>query len=144
MKKVYFAALLSTMAFQSFANNQIPSDVGDWQDCGPLNVAAVQAEHNGVIVLLENEAEGWQAWKRIGVTQDEPVFDGLIPRSTYREDATIEGNLTFNNSSHIMQFQSLAEKALINNKRIEVRFEGDEVCQVDNYNSNAVMVRLLK
>lgn len=143
MKKLYLATLLCVMASPSFANDSVHSDVGDWQDCGPVNIAAVQAEHNGVMVLLENESEGWVAWKRLGVTQDQPVFDGEIPRSV-RGNAEIDGNLEFNTSSHIMQFQSLAEKALLNNKKVKVRFEGDEVCHADNYNSNAVMIRLIK
>ncbi|NVP03538.1 hypothetical protein HWA77_25360, partial [Photobacterium damselae subsp. damselae] len=127
MKKLCLAAILLATASHSFADEQIPSDVGEWKDCGPVNVAAVQAEHNGVMILLENESEGWVAWKRLGVTQDQPVFDGEIPRSV-RGSAEIDGNLEFNTSSHIMQFQSLAEKALLNDKQVIVRFEGDEVC----------------
>ncbi|ELI6448021.1 TPA: hypothetical protein ACX6QU_002062 [Photobacterium damselae] len=143
MKKLCLAAILLATASHSFADDHIPSDLGEWEDCGPVNVAAVQAEHNGVMILLENQSEGWFAWKRLGVTQDKPVFDGLVPRSV-RGNAEIDGNLEFNTSSHIMQFQSLAEKALLNNKKVKVRFEGDEVCHADNYNSNAVMIRLIK
>ncbi|HIF9188103.1 TPA: hypothetical protein ACX6PH_001056 [Photobacterium damselae] len=143
MKKLLTVALLVVSSTSVVADDRIPSVVGEWQDCGPVNVAAVQAEHNGVMILLENESEGWVAWKRLGVTQDQPVFDGEIPRSV-RGSAEIDGNLEFNTSSHIMQFQSLAEKALLNNKKVTVRFEGDEVCHADNYNSNAVMIRLIK
>ncbi|HIF9308322.1 TPA: hypothetical protein ACX6RK_000515 [Photobacterium damselae] len=143
MKKLLTVALLVVSSTSVVADDRIPSVVGEWQDCGPVNVAAVQAEHNGVMILLENESEGWVAWKRLGVTQDQPVFDGEIPRSV-RGSAEIDGNLEFNTSSHIMQFQSLAEKALLNNKKVKVRFEGDEVCHADNYNSNAVMIRLIK
>ena len=144
MKKLCLAALLCTFASYSFASEQVQSDEGYWQDCGPVAVTAVQAEHNGVMVQLENQAEGWSAWKRIGVTQDQAVFDGSVPRSARSSSADIEGNLTFNTASHIMQFQSIAEKALLNNKKVMVRFEGDEACQYDNFKSNAVMIRLIK
>ncbi|MFB1076814.1 hypothetical protein [Photobacterium damselae] len=144
MKKLLTVALLVVSSTSVVADDRIPSVVGEWQDCGPLNVVAVQAEHDDVLIQLENETDGWQVWKRIGVTQDDSVYDGLIPRQSRSQEADIEGNLTFNTSSHIMQFQSLAEKALLNDKQVIVRFEGDEVCHTDNYNSNAVMIRLIK
>lgn len=152
MKKLYFALSLvaASLSTSAFADSSIPSNNGDWQDCGPAKVEAVRVEHGAIFAYLNNPSEHWSAWKRIALDKSNEDYMSkpmqLLARSnlSVAQQQQLEEHLRFKTEMQSSQFQSLLENALIRNKKVIVRFPGTETCSADNWTSNAVMVQLNK
>lgn len=152
MKKTYLALglILASVSAPSFADWHLNTDNGEWQDCGPAHVDAVRVEHGAIFALLNNQKDGWKAWKRMALNTTNTLYmtesypQGESLRSMPSQSKFYDGktNLRFNTEMQSSQFQSVLENALLNDKTVTVRFPGTEVCGRDNWASNAVMVQL--
>ncbi|WP_146152575.1 hypothetical protein [Photobacterium iliopiscarium] len=136
-----------TLSTSAFADWTLQNDNGDWQDCGPAKVDAVRVEHGAIFTLLNNKENHWKAWKRIALSRsnynyiDNPVQLSVTANNS-KPMTQQQKNLRFNTEMESSQFQSLLENALLRNKTVTVRFTGPEVCNTDNWSSNAVMIQL--
>jgi hypothetical protein len=159
MKKLYIALCLVTASLSTsvFADSSIGSDNGDWQDCGPVKVEAIRVEHGAIFAFLNNSSKHWKAWKRIALNKaNDDYMAKPMQLFSHSNLSTVQQlqlqlqqqqeqhNLRFKTEMESSQFQSLLENALLHNKKIIVRFPGNETCSADNWASNAVMVQLNK
>lgn len=146
MKKSYIAFCLVAISFSTsaFADWNIASDNGDWQDCGPAKVEAVRVEHGAIFANLSNPVEHWKVWKRIALNKTDYNYMAKPIQLFSRQNvlATQTKNLRFKTNMASSQFQSLLENALLHDKKVIIRFPGTEACNTDNWASNAVMVQL--